>query len=254
MNYKYKKKRYQQSNKRTVWFVVFIFTVLIMGTATYAYFKRSFSVATLEEQAALKVSTRFSQMFHKQKKQPQPKKLAANPPEAIKPIHFDFYDELPKAQMEPSANESFEEEEASASQPATIAAVVKKPAASTPAAISAPAPVPVLAKKNQSDEEFEKNVAQELASDLSAIQGTETSPYILQLSVFHSLEAANRYRAALVSAGLKVEVVKLRIGKEVVYRLQQGPYYNLNELKLAKKRLTERGIACDVRKLAPYTM
>lgn len=202
--------------------------------------KPELSVASLKDQAVLKVSTYLPQMLHKQKARPASKKLAANTQETVKPIHFDFYDELPKAQLDFSQEQPLEED-SMVEEPKTTTAALKKPSV-------------VLEPKKKDDADLEQNIAQELATDLSSIQSADTTPYILQLSVFHNIEAANRYRLALNSAGLKVDIVKVKIGKEVVYRLQQGPYHNLDQLKLAKKRLTERGIACDVRKASPYVM
>lgn len=216
-----------------------LFVVLCGVIAAGAFYVRGHgpALAGLKQEAALHVSSLLPESMQNAKKEAPAKKLAANTPDSVKPIHFDFYDELPKAQVD-LPQELVDDEEESASAPQVSEAVIKKSVA-----------VPPINK-------HEDEVVQELASDLSSMKSAETetsSPYILQLSVFHSLDAAKRYRAALTSAGLKVDLVKLRIGKQVVFRLQQGPYHNMDQLQLAKKRLTERGIACDIRKLPPYT-
>ncbi len=250
----YKRKRERQGKRSLFVLVVLLFFALLPGVAFYTH-KQQLTFATLKEAAAQKVSAYFPQVLSKQKKLPLHKKVVANTQESTKPIHFDFYDELPKAQLDLPQAQTAEEDETVEEPKTTVAAVKKTMAASAPvAAVTASEPAPAsLVSPHVS--QHEEEVVQELASDLTSMKAAETaSPYIIQLSVFHSLDAAKRYRAALASAGLKVDLVKLRLGKEVVYRLQQGPYHNLDQLKLAKKRLTERGIACDIRKLSPYIM
>lgn len=236
----YKRKRERQGRRSLLVLVVLLFCALLPGFAFYAH-KQQLNFASLKEVATEKVSA-YLPPAPKQKKQPPARKVAATTQENPRPIHFDFYDELPKAQVDLPPAQTVDEDEA-VEEPKTTVAVVKKTVA---------APLPLSQPQSNKREE---EVVQELASDLTSMKAVETStPYIIQVSVFHSLDAAKRYRAALASAGLKVDLVKLRLGKEVVYRLQQGPYHNLDQLKLAKKRLTERGIACDIRKLSPYVM
>jgi len=186
----YNKKRQRPRYRGLLWLFLFFCAVLV-GVGFYV---QRISFSRLKEWAIFQTSTYFSQVLHpKQKNQALTKKLSSNTQETVKPIHFDFYDELPKTSLDFSS------------------------------------------------------------ADLPSLSSAETaSSYILQLSEFHSLEAANRYRAALTAAGLTVELVRSQMDKEVVYRLQQGPYHSLEQLKLAKKRLMERGIACEVHKLSPY--
>lgn len=236
----YKRKDQRRGGKGL--FAVFLLFCggLLAGLAFYLH-QQALTLATLKEMAALKVTTYFSPL-QKQQKPPPAKKVAANAVETAKPIHFDFYDELPKARLE-APEEQLEED--AVEEPKTTMATLKK-------APPAPKPLPAAVTDSQKKE---ADIAQELSNDLSSMKAAETaSSYILQLSIFHSLDAAKRYRAALASAGLKVDLVKLRLGKDVVYRLQQGPYTTLEQLKQAKKRLSERGVACDIRKLPPYVM
>lgn len=231
----YKRKRQRQDKRKVVWFFVFFFCIFIAGGFYYGAKQGVGSLIGLKESAGRIFSTYFSQLFHhKQKGHSAPKKLPANPEATIKPIHFDFYDELPKAQLDVPQG-SKEDGNLPVQGPRSSLAAQKMPPRS-------------LDKKKNEDE-----IVQELASDLSSMKTAEaTSPYILQLGEFRSIEAAKRYRQALASAGLKVDLVKCRVGKEIVYRLQQGPYHTFEQLKIAKKRLKERGIACDIRKLSPY--
>ncbi len=197
-----------------------IFSACLLAFSFYAY-KHS-SLASMRDWLEWQSTSFISKLFHpKQSKPALPlKRQASNEQEEVQPIHFDFYDELPKSAPGFSP------------QPATEEAKTTE--------------------KTLAPDKREAEVMQDLAMDLSSIQAAEVSSYILQLSEFRSVEAANRYRRALAAAGLSIDLVTLREGKEVIYRLQQGPYHNLEQLKLAQKQLRKRGIACDIRKLPPY--
>ncbi len=231
----YKRKRERHTKRNLLW--LFLFFCALGAALVFYGHKQGTALSKLSGPVGQAFSTYISKIFqHPRKTQLASKKRAANAPKTIKPIHFDFYDELPKAQLDfPPEQES--EKDSMVEMPKTTVAMTKKPRV-------------VVAQKKKEDE-----IVRELATDLSAMKTAETSlPYILQLGEFRSLEAAKRYHLALTSAGLKADLVKSRMGKEIVYRLQQGPYHSLDQLRLAKKRLTERGIACDIRKLPPYVM
>gem|GEM_PF-3972317 len=220
-----------------------VFLVLLMlaacsGLFLYVHYKPQLSTLSLKKNMMTKLNLWLPNIFHKEKMHPPVKKVAAVESETIKPIHFDFYDELPKDGMGLAKNKPIEELDSAESEE-TPAPVLKKSL--------------VLSVKPIKDhDELEQSIEKELASDLSNIQAADHSSYIIQVSVFPTLEAAKRYRAALAKAGLKVDLVKIRAGKGVAYRLQQGPYHDLDQVKAAKKQLTERGVTCDVRKMAPY--
>ncbi|HVY53163.1 MAG TPA: SPOR domain-containing protein [Gammaproteobacteria bacterium] len=226
-NYKRKK---QQQSKLPLLSVLITAGIFVSYGAWYFYHQSNINVANLKNETVTKVSSIFPSIFHRNKLKMAAKKIITTT-EVEKPLHFDFYDELPKTRLEapvvPVADkEDKREKELPAIEPVTAAA-----APATPAVKIAPV--------------VEKSVEVEKPA-------VEAPPYILQVAIFHSVESANRYRNALASAGLKVDVVKAREGNEIVYRLQQGPYRNPDQLKLAKKKFMERGITCDVRRVTPY--
>jgi cell division protein FtsN len=212
-----------------VWLLMVV-SALAIVIGFYAYQRSAFTMANLKNQTLLTVGHYLPSILEKEKPKPVGKKVAVVSPEDSIPIHFDFYDELPKVQLASSQKPLVDKR-----KPAETVAEEEPEEESTPAeAISA------------------KSVEQDLEADLSAMRLVDNGLYILQMGIFHNMEAANRYRKALLLAGLKVEVRKIKQGQQVVYRLQQGPYNNLEQLKTAKKRLSERGVTCDIHKLTPY--
>jgi cell division protein FtsN len=219
VNYNYKKNRQRRDGKRPLWVLGMIFSFLGVGLGVYYFYtQQHLSLANIKNDTVVKVTSFFPQIFQRHKTQLSVKKEAVAV-EVEKPLHFDFYDELPKAKLQ---------------LPAKIDEPVISKAASTSMATTASVPVltPQLEEKN------------------TVVRPVDSGSYILQVGVFHNLEAANRYHGALAAAGLKVDVVRVKEGNEVIYRLQQGPYHNLDQLRLAKKKMAGRGVACEVRKIA----
>lgn len=194
---KYKKKRRRQSNRTALWFFVVIICAVTAGMVFYICDKREISTMAMSQ-----FTTYFPHLFQKKKLVPVTKKVTAHAHETVKPIHFDFYDELPKMSVAKGGEMDVTEDTESTDE-------------------EAPSSIPVA-----------------------------SGGFILQVGVFHHEDAATRYQAALESAGLTVEVVELQEGKDVVYRLQQGPYDKLEEAQAAKKELTARGITCDVQEVS----
>jgi cell division septation protein DedD len=62
--------------------------------------------------------------------------------------------------------------------------------------------------------------------------------YVLQLGVFNNEAAAAQARVSLLLAGVEVDMVKNPEG----YCLQQGPYIDLAQAKLARQRLETKGM------------
>ena len=142
------------------------------------------------------------------KSHPAVAKKSAVAEESAKPVHFDFYDDLPKLQVE-------------LSQPSNKAPTL------TPAA---PPKVALVSK-----------AAPELGES-----------YLLEIAEFRNFSMASRYRMALSSAGIKAEIAKIRTPNEYLYRVQQGPYLNTQQLQFAQRQLQRRGITCVIRKATPY--
>lgn len=237
---KYKRKRQQSSVKRFIWIIVSLSVIVMIGIVIYSY-KQELIASSIKKMNVLKGQIFLSHEVEKEKSKFELKPAVTQASHAIKPIHFDFYDELPKIQLNST------EKQFSAAPQAEKKEVQELPAT-------------VLGTKKQEQGHFSsQSVEQDLYDDLSMIKSVEkiadkvvdkSATYILQMGIFHQLNAANRYRAALQSAGLKVEVVKVKQGSEIVYRLQQGPYHHIEQLKAAKKRVMERGIICDIHKLS----
>lgn len=247
---KYKKnRRPPHPNKGRRWLIL---GFLLIAVLVYGYYKKSVSFAELKQTTVEKITHFFHRSSAQKVVKPVVKKETAplNTAE-LKPIHFDFYDELPKVAVRPSAPpvmDQFHE----VNRIDKIAD--KKEIMLSSAEKTSPPATPAISgmKKNFSAQSIEDD----LSADLSMMKAVNpvvatATPYILQIGIFHNLEAATRYQKALAVAGLKVEVVKIRQGSEAVYRLQQGPYRNEEQLKLAKKRLTARGVTCEVQKLSP---
>lgn len=237
----YTRRRNRQTRRGFLIFIVLTFAALLPGLFFYIH-RQNLTVAGFKEKTAEKFAAYFPNLDHPPKAALAKKTLSAES-ENPKPVHFNFYDELPKAQLDSQKGEALQKgsvEEGPSEEKPSVAPLVKKSQLA-----------PIAPQKPQINER-EESLAQEFAKDLSSLKTPPPFPSsILEISVFHSLDAAKRYRAALTSAGLKIDLVTLRIGKTVIYRLQQGPYHQLEQLKLAKKRLNERGIACEIRKLPP---
>lgn len=239
---KHRKKQQRTSHQRILWVFAGSICIIVMSVAAFVYYehKQALTVSSIKHKTLLKVATYFPQVFEKKDSKPKKEKKVSGPSTTMKAVHFDFYDELPKAQLGLSQErlqvqkeevaEKREEQEEQASQPK-----------------------PHMAKSPGRGSFSLRNIEKDLYEDLAAIKSSaHASSYILQIAIFHHLKSAHRYQAALRAAGLRVEVVRVKQGRELVYRLQQGPYRNMEQVKWAKKQLKERGVTCDVRKLSPY--
>jgi cell division protein FtsN len=216
---KYKKKRLRQHNSMYLWFFVLMFSTVLGGIFLYMHYQAS--IFKIKDGLVQQMTTYFPRIL--QKKTPFRTAKAQVTTDAIKPIHFDFYNELPKTRIEEASTDEDEGEiELPPSKALTVAA-----------------PAPMIPKELTPGKNFGEKITKDTAS------------YILQVGIFHDYEVANRYRTALAGAGLKIDLVKVRVGRELVYSLQQGPF-RADQLKLARKRLSDRGVTCDIRKLTPY--
>lgn len=82
--------------------------------------------------------------------------------------------------------------------------------------------------------------AEELKQDLAS--RVEQKRYIIQFGVFHSAQAAEQYRQVLVDVGFGAAIVKIKLGHQEIYRVQQGPFSDIRQAKLLQKKLQKRGI------------
>jgi cell division protein FtsN len=176
-----------------------------------------------------------SVMFNKivaltHKKSPAEKqKLAANKaaPQEPAPVHFDFYDALPKMQMPPAAE--------------TVASVAPAPQLKPVAAT----PKPVIAKASVFNAE---EVTDLLAHEKPQLNVPIGQHYHLQLGSFESESAAKLLVDAVNSIGFQAKVVKSHHAGHNMYHVMQGPYTNMDLAKASQMRLQKRGITSSLKK------
>ena len=196
--------------------------MVILGFVIYLYkhqTMKSFSLSLL--------SSRFTSFLDdSQKGTPaEPKRLAAHTNKVEPQVHFEFYHTLPNVQLElPNAIVMAK----NTNQHATQVITPHKPLVDkTNRTSSNLASAFVVAP-----EELERELSNQLKQK-----------YLIQLGVFRGNLAAKRYHNKLTRAGLKVSIVKIKLGKEDVYRIQQGPFFDKDRAKSMQKMLHQKGIA-----------
>lgn len=171
--------------------------------------------------------SRIKAVFSRHKKNTVANKETKPRPATEEPaIHFDFYNELPKMQVAVTES-SMTNEKKPVPKPVTPASPPKQQPVP-------PQPIMPLVTPNQSINQQTKK--------------TETQ-YLIQLGVFKKLSAASELRISLLLSGLEVNIVKSKEGTEEVYRVEKGPYQNLQEAKAMQKKLQGKGFDAMVRKV-----
>lgn len=73
--------------------------------------------------------------------------------------------------------------------------------------------------------------------------------YIVQLGIFQSETEASQNRLSLLLAGYEATIVKIKDEKGEAYRIQRGPFASQLEAKKIQKKLLNKGIASEVKKI-----
>ena len=211
--------------------LISVVVLLLMGAGffAYQYKKTGTGPSVLTAYSARIVDWMATHKSRMRQNLVKVKQLASNKNELEPPVHFEFYTALPN--MHISAND----------EPVVNVASNKNAATITPAKTVASKLVPVksliMTRPIVNSEELEK--------ELSNLSKQKT--YVLQLGIFHNHVAAEQYRKTLLTAGLNVAVVKISEGEQDIYRIQEGPFLDIDQAKGAQKKLQKKGIACLVR-------
>lgn len=199
--------------------------VMILGVLTYRYKHQSLKSQTLITGFS-KIESWFKQhteRFHKvatQTKPQKPKTTTAHK-EDREQIHFEFYTALPNMQVStPALLENKPEVKKKA------AALVEKVV--EPTKSSALKNV-VVVSQDELEQEFSDRLQQK--------------NYIVQLGIFQTQGAAERYQKSLSHQGLKAKVAKGMIADKEIYRVQLGPFNQKDQAKLTEKLLQKKGIS-----------
>lgn len=144
------------------------------------------------------------------------KKIAISEKKPALPVHFEFYTALPNMQVTVDSPESVTQavNQIHQAKPETIANAVTN--------------------AGELEQQFEQALAQ--------------SHYVIQLGVFTSAEAAERYKMLLKNKGFSVVVIRLT-KKKITYRVQLGPFLNKDQAYLTQHELQKQGFGGIVRKV-----
>jgi hypothetical protein len=192
-----------------------IFFVLVAGAASWFYINTN-QGNTFSQRVAALVFTVKSFWVHQ--KVTQDKAISSQKSDAalLPVVHFDFYSELPKAQVEPPLF----------SQPQKV-------------------------EKNKINQVVnrEKEIKKEDVSSSSATPLVPATPqYLLQIGLFKNSNVASEERVSLLLSGIEgISVMKVTVKGETLYRLQQGPYSSMTEVKKMQERLSRKGIKSEVK-------
>ena len=96
----------------------------------------------------------------------------------------------------------------------------------------------------------------EWATEQHPIQGTGTADekhaFILQVSSFRQIEAADRVKAQLALLGISAGIQRVVIdGRDIRYRVRAGPYTDQQTLDNERRRLQDNNLEFLVLKLQP---
>lgn len=144
-------------------------------------------------------------------------------------IHFEFYSTLPNAKVE-----LVQQKEQLLAQPLTqpksnLVAITKDD-------IKAIAHNSVIPQLNKTDVFNPSKLGTELEKKL------KQKNTIIQLGVFYDRRAAEKLRDDCSKAGIKTTLVTIPTSRQTLYRVQQGPYFSQQQVKLAQQKLHEKKI------------
>ena len=62
------------------------------------------------------------------------------------------------------------------------------------------------------------------------------------MATFRNESNATQLRVSLLLAGVEVDIVKIKMSSHNIYRVQQGPYSNLQLAKARQQQLQKKGV------------
>lgn len=149
-------------------------------------------------------------------------------------VHFSFYNELPKRQISASPEEQNKDLDTSQAAP--------PPVLNTPETEAAAPPV-----ENQQVVEETKKTENEKTT--TTVPPEPAQVYVLQFGIFKELAGAAQLRLSLLLTGIETEVMKIQTEHQLIYRVQQGPYSNFAQAKLARQKSVKKGIESVIKKI-----
>lgn len=81
----------------------------------------------------------------------------------------------------------------------------------------------------------------------SMVPSTGTNSFIVQIGVFNSPLEVGQVRVSLLLSGIEADIVKVRQGKDTIYRLQRGPYTSIKQAKQIQQKMKNKGIESEVK-------
>jgi cell division protein FtsN len=236
--------------------IAFAFFLLILTVAGVVYYaKHNTTDLTAGNPKLEALIAKVSTFFQKEKKalevKPTNSTLASATDNPAPAVQFDFYNELPNMQV------------AMATEDSSVMAL-KTATSTTNEKSSLPAVNTVTKEKPLPVEQEQVSVAvnkpalsqavsvvkpQEISDMLTAEKENQTKQYYIFLGTFSNQQAASRMLAALNEVGFQAQIVKVKQGKQAVYRVQQGPYATIPLARLNQQRLQKRGIVSEIQKV-----
>jgi cell division protein FtsN len=219
--------------------IIFV-SLLLIGLLAGYYLYQNKAVVFNHKNIALWVD-QMKSLLHREKPQlaanPSAKNDQSNAPPSEPEVHFDFYTELPNMQVKLPATEN----------------EVGKNTPSSVAPLNNPAKPAVAAKTSSSaNEEKILSIPMEMASE-AALSNAAANPakrapeaaaepqYVVQVGAYKNDSTASEMRISILLAGFDVSVVKTKVGDQIVYRIQEGPYSSMARAKSAQKKLQAKG-------------
>ncbi|MBA3661631.1 MAG: SPOR domain-containing protein [Gammaproteobacteria bacterium] len=218
----------QRFNRRSI--ILLVVLIAVLGSIFVGYYWRH---KLLQKQTVTHYITQLSPAWLEKNTRPAirpPVQIVANTP-SKEVIEFEFYDALPAVNL-------VETEFKVPIKPATVI-VAAQPAPKK----NKPVERIILAQHQFKSQPISNalDLEKELAHHL------KQKPYILQLGLFRQHQKAISYRNTLAASGLNALIVKVKIGKDEHFRLQQGPFITVSHAKSAQQKLQQRGINALVR-------
>jgi len=161
------------------------------------------------------------------------------------PIQFVFYSTLPNMQISPEPTKTDQ----------AMAVLVANKSNSKVANVreaniketnikvvnSKPASMPSISNSIVKAEELENELAEHLSKTIS------NKNYVLQLGIFRTLAAAERYKNSVAKLGYQSRITPIIMSGKKVYRVQLGPY-NMQQAAADQRELKKTGVSAIVRK------
>lgn len=165
-------------------------------------------------------------------------------------IHFEFYDTLTNAQIEPT-NLVTTEKNASNLTRTEVSAPLLSPKSHLVAQNTKPSSIKNINARVAQQAALAKKIAKLVKSDPQKLAQEFSSEmikteYIIQLGVFKNSQSAERLHASLSLRGYHSKIVPAKLSGKKMYRVQLGPF-TMSEAKMIQQQLQNKNITGLIR-------